>query len=942
DEPVDAENGEDPEDPEEEDQDPKEEQPVPDEEEAKASRRTTRGSAASSALRTPTTRKAQSLPTPTASRKRGGAVDTPQPSSETRQQPKRQRRNSKESATPLKVEDLDLKPTGKTPTPRTKSPAKKAEPNAEADPYDFHNNANEHPNPMANIGSTQVQVQKQSPGDIRFSVTPKTGTSKYAHTERIASERRGEASTTPMSPLTAGKVTLSSVSLSTQSADKTISSPASTKKGTAARSSTVGTPRSRKSKVSESGTPSVLSADEYEGKSVGGSQSTPTSRRSTKSRAADPAVGGTPLTKKKMDVPEELSAEDQLNVDHPDEEHSMIPRGARVFGQYAQALYPAIICGADGLNRYSIYFIEDGLTKAVPKNGVFPLSKLLPGVTTMISPSPDDLSPNVVGREIEVVAVPDSKNGEEWKEGKFKVRDTETGEESTVLWTQFYFRKQDADALKLKETDTPLVKESNIVLEPKSSRRSRAALNQSSQSSAETPKTPVTTTPMARRGRQSTAKKEDLDKTQSSVDTAADADDAEQDQKSPVLSPSSGDGMKTPENAGPSVPIASARRSSTRGNRVKPSIFSGDADKKAVKFPEDLDEQTTPTSVTPAKGRTPRSAGRARGSRKSEPTADEQPQDSEAPEAAVDTTQESMDTTQPQDTAQEEEPASSKRGRGSRGGRKSSATTPAKSAKVAQVPTHVAQKNATEDEEPETEAQKVPQAIFQNRKFVLTSATRTNRAGQPQFNKREFRTLIEQRGGTVIDDFKGLGEHDEAYLIADTHYRTHKYLSALSLSVPCVHHTWITECIEQDAFVDFKDYMLAAGQALGPDGTIHEYEWKPQKGQLMAGKKVWIHSKNSSDPPVVGFVQLWSPIITAAGAEVVRDDDVPQNDLDLVQWISNGGIDIILTDPSCESLIVEAMEASESGEVVGSEWVIEALITGELPDTNNARYRHNA
>lgn len=102
---------------------------------------------------------------------------------------------------------------------------------------------------------------------------------------------------------------------------------------------------------------------------------------------------------------------------------------------------------ADGLNRYSIYFIEDGLTKAVPKNGVFPLSKLLPGVTvrcheattylisewlqTMISPSPDDLSPNVVGREIEVVAVPDSKNGEEWKEGKFKVRDTETGEEST-------------------------------------------------------------------------------------------------------------------------------------------------------------------------------------------------------------------------------------------------------------------------------------------------------------------------------------------------------------------------------------------------------------------------------------------------------------------------------------------------------------------------------
>lgn len=56
----------------------------------------------------------------------------------------------------------------------------------------------------------------------------------------------------------------------------------------------------------------------------------------------------------------------------------------------------------------------------------------------------------------------------------------------------------------------------------------------------------------------------------------------------------------------------------------------------------------------------------------------------------------------------------------------------------------------------------------------------------------------------------------------------------------------------------------------------------------MAGKKVWIHSKDDSDPPETGFVQLWSPIIVAVGAKVLRDDDVPQNKVDLAQWIVSG------------------------------------------------------
>ncbi|KAH7706659.1 Protein HSR-9 [Aphelenchoides avenae] len=294
---------------------------------------------------------------------------------------------------------------------------------------------------------------------------------------------------------------------------------------------------------------------------------------------------------------------------------------------------------------------------------------------------------------------------------------------------------------------------------------------------------------------------------------------------------------------------------------------------------------------------------------------------------------------QEQDSCRTQEPSCSKRGRGrSDGGAlKSPANTPARKAKVDEAPTCAAQKDATEDEELEIETQNVPHMIFRNRKFVLTSINRVNRAGQPPFVKRLIRDLIKQFGGTVIVDFKGLGDDEEVYLIADTHYRTHKYLSALSLSVPCVHHTWITECVEAGTIIDCKKYMLPAGQAPDHHGTIREYEWKPLKGQLMAGKKVWIHSKSGSD-----FDELWSPIVSAVGAEVVRDDDLPQDVLELVEWLSNDGVEIVVTDSSCETLIVEAMEASECGEVVGSEWVIESLIAGELLDTNNARYRHNA
>jgi hypothetical protein len=131
----------------------------------------------------------------------------------------------------------------------------------------------------------------------------------------------------------------------------------------------------------------------------------------------------------------------------------------------------------------------------------------------------------------------------------------------------------------------------------------------------------------------------------------------------------------------------------------------------------------------------------------------------------------------------------------------------------------VASPGAEVDDEPmDDEEEHVDEkTIFKGLKFVLTSANRPNK-GRIQiklrtnklmilirntnfpvsnFNKREYRTKIEERGGQVVEDFSALQPNDVAYLIADTYYRTHKYLCALSMSIPCVSFKWVQECVER-------------------------------------------------------------------------------------------------------------------------------------------------
>lgn len=167
------------------------------------------------------------------------------------------------------------------------------------------------------------------------------------------------------------------------------------------------------------------------------------------------------------------------------------------------------------------------------------------------------------------------------------------------------------------------------------------------------------------------------------------------------------------------MPAKSTGRSSKRGNRVNPSIRSRDACKKAAEFPKKVDGKATTTTST--RTNVSRNMVHMRGNRKSKIIADVQQPESES---AVDRTQQSVAATQKPVTAHEENYATPKRRR--RRNRRISCKYATRC--VARKSTDIIRaKRANTAQEPSVE---VPLAIFQNRKFVLTSAPRADSAGR--------------------------------------------------------------------------------------------------------------------------------------------------------------------------------------------------------------------
>ncbi len=65
------------------------------------------------------------------------------------------------------------------------------------------------------------------------------------------------------------------------------------------------------------------------------------------------------------------------------------------------------------------------------------------------------------------------------------------------------------------------------------------------------------------------------------------------------------------------------------------------------------------------------------------------------------------------------------------------------------------------------------------------------------YDKDEFRDLITENGGAVID-FVGRENQKtkNVFLISDNYARTVKYIYALAAGIPCVSYKWIEDSIK--------------------------------------------------------------------------------------------------------------------------------------------------
>ncbi|WKX92776.1 hypothetical protein Q1695_010651 [Nippostrongylus brasiliensis] len=304
--------------------------------------------------------------------------------------------------------------------------------NDDHDPYDIETEMERHPVPLKNI-----QMEVQSFGEVKYA---KLGSGKYERTEKTAEQR--VVNLADMKPRSKQRRSLAELT-------------PGRKKIMATGSSTAPQPsrRSKKSVLenndadSEETGDEQMSADDTEsrtpkrrGKAAPSQHNSAAgSGRKRKAAAETPAV-----VPKKMHVEApQLSPDELLAVDHPQDEHAAYEPGARVYAMFDGLFYPAVVVSRDGLGRFKVHFIEDNLVKDVPPAGVIPLRALDEGKECFYAESSeaDRLA-------VKVIKSPDGKSASAWFEADFELEQLDddgepTGTKLKAVWTQLSLSKDD-------------------------------------------------------------------------------------------------------------------------------------------------------------------------------------------------------------------------------------------------------------------------------------------------------------------------------------------------------------------------------------------------------------------------------------------------------------------------------------------------------------------
>ncbi|CAJ0593839.1 unnamed protein product [Cylicocyclus nassatus] len=416
-----------------------------------------------------------------------------------------------EPETPRRGKKAAPPSAAKTPKSAKAASAKKAKAEGEHDPYDIDTEMERHPEPLKNI-QMEVQSFESRVGNLA-ELAPRT------------KQRKSLADLTP---------------------GRKKASPTASGSRTAPHSS-----RGRKSKAESDEAEKEEEAMETDetnenqatGKKVKKGAETPKTGGSGRKRRASPQASV--VTKRPhIEVPQ-LSGEDLVAVDLPQDEHAACEAGARVYAMFDGIFYPAIVVSRDGLGRYKVSFVEDGVVKDVPLAGVIPLRALDQDKECYYADSSqkDRLA-------VKVVKAPDGKHAAAWEKAEFELEQLDDegnslGKKLKGVWTNLALSKEDwRDYINKKSREASDVITDNIEsTEDRHLRRSRTAPSQEAtpgvskatpktqKKAAAAPATPKTKTPArGGRGRKKTASTSSATKEEAEEDASESAPETSDEQ----------------------------------------------------------------------------------------------------------------------------------------------------------------------------------------------------------------------------------------------------------------------------------------------------------------------------------------------------------------------------------------------------------------------------
>ncbi|CAI5438295.1 unnamed protein product [Caenorhabditis angaria] len=270
------------------------------------------------------------------------------------------------------------KTPGRTPSYK-KQPIKDSD---EFDPYDLDTEMERHPEPLKNI-----HMEVQNFGTVKYAKIGKS-VSNYESTERAAESRISNLSNTP--PQRKERKSLAEMTPGKEKIQHRISM-GSAKKRT----------KSTKKAFEDIG-------DEDEMDFETDSPKVEKSTKGRKRKADEESPSSVAVKKVAIELPN-LSAEEQWQVDHPEDEHEPHAPGARVYALFGKVYYPAVIASErDGLGRFKVQYTSDKIVKDVPSAGIIPLRAVVAGKQCFYN---EDV--------LNVIACPNAASAKEWTEGIF-------------------------------------------------------------------------------------------------------------------------------------------------------------------------------------------------------------------------------------------------------------------------------------------------------------------------------------------------------------------------------------------------------------------------------------------------------------------------------------------------------------------------------------------